>query len=136
MCAQSMSNNWMRCINSILDCFILTSYYYACPPIKRLKVTLLLCYLWCHLSITTFEDKNCLHYIFPFINGTSDLQLSSWIWLSFGLQNSFPHITINFHSTLFSPCSPGPWIAQISPFPNISLLYHCASTPMKRHLIY
>lgn len=90
--------------------------------------------LWC-AGITTFGDRR-IKTPSPSLDlstllGGHVTQLGSWVWSSFGLQNSFPHITINSHSHCFlcvhlchhllllyflEPC-----MAQISSFPDTSI---------------
>lgn len=78
MCDESTSNNWVRCIDIIPDCFMITLYYCARPSTRCLKLTLPFCCLWCYSSITTFGDRKIETHsssldLSTLIRGTSDL---------------------------------------------------------------
>lgn len=106
MCAESMSKNWVRCIDIILDCSVTTIYCCGLPSNKCLKLTLPLCPLWCYSSSTALGSENLtltpsldLSTLMGVRWETSDL--NSWVWLFLGFQNSFPHMTIKSHSHCF-----------------------------------
>ena len=125
----------MKCPDITLSCFITTLYYCAHPSTRCLNLALPLGCLCCDAGITTFGDRR-IKTPSPSLDlstllGGQVTQLGSRIWSSFGLQNSFPHITINSHSHCFlcvHLCHhllllyfPEPCIAQISSFPDTSI---------------
>lgn len=106
MCAESMSKNWVRCIDIILDCSVTTIYCCGLSSNKCLKLTLPLCPLRCYSSSTALGSENLtltpsldLSTLMGVRWETSDL--NSWVWLSLGFQNSFPQMTIKSHSHCF-----------------------------------